>query len=74
MLDLLRKIKHFGKKSPLFLNKIKSKEKIKLVENDEIISSHAEVAKTFQNVFSFIIKNLTIQKHIILKQLKIIQF
>ena len=44
-----------------FLNKIKSKEKITLVENDEIISSHVEVAKTFQSVFSFIIKNLTRQ-------------
>ena len=32
---------------PLFSNKIKSKEKIKLVENDEIISSDIEVAKTF---------------------------
>ena len=47
--------------SPLFSNKIKSKEKITPVENDEIISSDTEVAKTFQNVFSFIVKNLNIQ-------------
>ena len=30
-----------------FSNKIKSKEKITLVENDEIISGYIEVAKTF---------------------------
>ena len=48
--------------SPLFSNKIKSKENITLVENDEIISSDIEVAKTFQNFFSSIIKNLNIQR------------
>ena len=48
--------------SPLFSNKIKSKEKITLVENDEIISSDIEVAKTFQNFFSSIVKNLNIQR------------
>ena len=55
--------KKFWKKiSPLFSNKIKSKEKITLVENDEIISSDIEVAKTFQNFFSSIVKNLTIKR------------
>ena len=50
--------KKFWKRiSPLFSNKIKSKEKITLVENDEIISSDIEVAKTFQNFFSSITKN-----------------
>ena len=48
--------------SPLFSNKIKSKEKITLVEDDEIISSDTEVAKTFQNFSSSIVKNLNIQK------------
>ena len=48
--------------SPLFSNKIKSKENITLVENDEIISSDIEVAKTFQNFFSSIVKNLNIQR------------
>ena len=46
----------------LFSNKIKSKEKITLVENDEIISRDIEVAKTFQNFFSSIVKNLNIQR------------
>ena len=55
--------KNFWKRiSPLFSNKIKSKEKIPLVENDEIISSDIEVAKTFQNSFSSIVKNLNIQR------------
>ena len=50
--------KKFWKKISAFLsNKIKSKEKITLVENDEIISSDIEVAKTFQNFFSSILKN-----------------
>ena len=55
--------RNFWKKiSPLFSNKIKSKEKITLVENDEIISIDIEVAKTFQNLFSSIVKNLNIQR------------
>ena len=48
--------------SPLFSKKIKSKEKIPVVENDEIISSDTEVAKTFQIFFSSIVKNLNIQR------------
>ena len=60
---MLRTIKNFGKKiSPPFSNKIKSKEKIALVENDEIISSDIEVVKTFQNFFTSIVKNLNIQR------------
>ena len=55
--------RNFWKKiSPLFSNKIKSKEKITLVENDEIISSDIKVAKTFQNSFSSIVKNSNIQR------------
>ena len=55
--------KKFWKRiSPLFSNKIKSKEKIKFVENGEIISSDIEVAKTFQTFFSSIVKNLNIPR------------
>ena len=50
------------KVSPLFSNKIESKETITLVENDELISSDIEVAKTFQNFFSSIVNNLNIQR------------
>ena len=67
--------KNLKKISPLFPNKIKSKEKITLVENDEIISSDIEVAKTFQNFFSSIVKNLNIQRdETHLTPPKIIQF
>ena len=54
--------KFWIKISPLSSNKIKSKEKITLVENNEIISSDIEVANTFQNFFSSIDKNLNIQR------------
>ena len=46
----------------LFSNKIKSKEKITFVENDEIISRDIEVAKTFLNFVSSIVKNLNLQR------------
>ena len=70
--------KKFWKRiSPLFSNKIKSKEKITLVENDEIISGDIEVAKTFENFFSSIVKNLNIQReetHLSKSTFKRIQF
>ena len=45
----------------LFSNKIKSKEKIIPIENNEIILSD-KVAETLQNFFSSIVKNLNIQR------------
>ena len=55
--------KNFWKRnSPLFSSKIKSKEKNTLVENDEIVSSDSEFAKTFQDFFSSVVKNLNIQR------------
>ena len=60
MLKTIQKI--WKKISPLFSNKIKSKENITLAENDEIISNDIEVAKTFQNFFGSIVKNLNIQR------------
>ena len=48
--------------SPPFSNKIKSKEKIALVENDGIISSDTEATKIFQNFFSSFVKNLNTQR------------
>ena len=47
----------------LFSDKIKSKEKITLVENDEIISSDTEVAKTSQNFFRSLVKNFNIERN-----------
>ena len=61
-MELVKDNKKFWKKiSPLFSKKVKSKEKVTLVENDEIISSDIEVAKNFQNNFSSIVNNLNIQ-------------
>ena len=61
-MELVKDNKKFRKKiSPLFSKKVKSKEKVTLVENDEIISSDIEVAKNFQNNFSSIVNNLNIQ-------------
>ena len=55
--------KIFSKKiSPLFSNKIKSNEKITLVENDKIISIDIEVTKSFQDFFSSIVKNVNIKR------------
>ena len=53
--------KFLKKISILFLNKIKSKEKITLVENDDIISSDIEITETFQNFFSYSVKTSNIQ-------------
>ena len=61
-MELVKDNKKFWKKiSPLFSKKVKSKEKVTLVENDEIISSDIEVAKNFHNNFSSIVNNLNIQ-------------
>ena len=54
--------KFWKRNSPLFSCKIKSKEKNTLVENDEIVSSDSEFAKTFQDFFSSIVKNFNIQR------------
>ena len=62
-MEFVKDNKKFWKKiSPLFSKKIKSKEKITVVENDKIISSDIEVAKNFQNFFSSIVNNLNIQR------------
>ena len=51
VMKFVKDSKRFWKKmSPHFLNKIKSKEWITLSENDEIISSDIEVAKTYLSV------------------------
>ena len=62
--------------APLFSNKIKSKERIKLrKENENIISNDKEVAETFREFFSNVVKSLNIsQNHILfLEHLKLIQ-
>ena len=49
---LVRDNKTFWKNvAPLFSNKIKSKERITLIENENIISNDKKVAKTFHEFF-----------------------
>ena len=58
MVKFVKDNKILGKNLALFFsNKINSKEKITLVENDEIISSDRDVTETFQNFFSSIVEN-----------------
>ena len=45
---------------PFLSEKNKSREKITLVKNEEVISDDAEVANTLNNYFSNIVKNLKI--------------
>ena len=48
---------------PMLSNKVKSNEKITLIENDEIVRNDKETAKVLNNFFSNIIKNLGIQQY-----------
>ena len=48
--------------SPLFSNKIRSKPKITLIENEKIITNENEIAETFNEYFSNIVKNLNISR------------
>ena len=60
-IKLVRDNKEFGKNvAPIFSNKIKSKEKITLIENENIISNVKKVAKTFHEFFSNVAKSLKI--------------
>ena len=53
--------KNFWKKvSPLFSNKIKSKEKIALVENAEIVTEDSKLVKIFNDFFSTVVDKLNL--------------
>ena len=57
-------IGNFGRPlKPFLSDKVKSKEPIILVNNDNIESNEIEVAKTFIEVFSNIVKNLEILEY-----------
>ena len=58
---LARGNKKFWKNvAPLFSNKIKSKERIALIENENIISNDKKIAETFHKFFSNVVKCLHI--------------
>ena len=46
--------------SPLFSNKVKSKERVTLIENENIISNDKKVAETLHEFFSNVVKTLNI--------------
>ena len=61
---LVRDKKKFWKNvAPLFSNKIKSKERITLTVNENIISSDKKVAETFHEFFSNVVKCLNISQN-----------
>ena len=45
---------------PLFANKVKTTQTIKLIENDEMIDDETKIAKIFYKYFVNIVKNLVI--------------
>ena len=53
---LVRDKKFWKNFKPFFSNKIKSKERITLIENENIISSDKKVAETFHKFFSNVVK------------------
>ena len=61
---LVRDNKKFWKNvAPLFSNKIKSKERITLTENENINSNDKKVAETFHEFFSNVVKTLNISQN-----------
>ena len=51
------------KRAPLFSNKTKSKEKIKLIENENIILNDKKNAETFHEFFSNVVESLNISQN-----------
>ena len=50
---------------PLLSEKLKSREKITLVETEELVSGESDVAQRFNQLFSNIVKNLDISKYVV---------
>ena len=64
-IKLIRDNKKFWKNiAPLFSDKIKSKERSTLIENENIISSDKKVAQTFREFFSNVVKCLNISQNL----------
>ena len=54
------------KVAPLLSSKIKSKERVTLIENKNIISKDEKVAETFHEFFSHVVKFLNISQNLYL--------
>ena len=64
MASLVDNRKSWKSISPLFSNKVKSKENIALVRNNETICGNAKTAKVFKNYFDEIVGNLDIKRNL----------
>ena len=63
--DIIDKKNFWQTVKPFLSEKLKSREKITLVEKEELVSSESDVAQRFRQFFSNIVKNLDIPKYVI---------
>ena len=63
--DIIDNKKFWQTVKPFFSEKLKSREKITLVEKEELVSSESDVAQRFNQFFANIVKNLDIPKYVV---------
>ena len=63
-MDIIDNKKFWQTVNPLLSEKLKPREKITLVEKEELLSSESDVAR-FNHFFSYIFKNLDIPKYVL---------
>ena len=63
--DIIDNKKFWQTVKPFLSEKLKSREKITLVEKEELVSSESDVAQCFNLFFSNIVKNLDIPKYVV---------
>ena len=63
--DIIDNKKFWQTVKPFLSEKLKSREKITLVEKEELVSSEYDVAQRFNQFFSNIVKNIDIAKYVV---------
>ena len=63
--DIINNKKFWQTVKPFLSEKLKSREKITLVEKEELVSSEYDVAQRFNQFFSNIVKNIDIAKYVV---------
>ena len=63
--DVTNNKKFWQTVKPFLSEKLKSREKITLVEREELVSSESDVAQRFSQFFSNIVKNLDVPKYVV---------
>ena len=63
--DIIDNKKFWQTVRPFLSEKLKSREKITLVEKEELVSSESDVAQRFNQFFLNIVKNLDIPKYMV---------